>query len=156
VSTRTRSRSPKPARADLPPGACLCDHCVGKCCRYFCLQIDTPNTWDDFDSIRWYLAHGQTLVYVEGSKWYLVVGTWCGYLLADNRCAIYHDRPRICREYTTDECEYDSEWSFEKVFHTPEQVWEYAEAVLPPRRRRKAEATPPGPLVTIGPPPARG
>ena len=27
---------------------------------------------------------------------------------------------------------------FEKVFETPEQIWEYAEAVLPPRRRQEA------------------
>jgi Fe-S-cluster containining protein len=147
-------RPPKPRREDLKPGECLCDHCVGKCCRYFSLQIDTPRTWDDYDSIRWYLAHGRTLVYVEKKKWYLVVATRCDYLRRDNRCSIYHDRPRICREYTTDECEYDSDWSFEKVFDTAEQVWEYAEALLPPRRPKPIPA-PPGPLVTIGPTPSR-
>ena len=61
--------------------------------------------------------------------------TRCQYLTADNRCGIYFNRPKICREYTTDDCEYDGDWSFEKIFETPEQIWEYAEAVLPPRRR---------------------
>jgi Fe-S-cluster containining protein len=135
-------------RDDLKPGECLCDHCVGKCCRYFSLPIDTPTTWDDYDSIRWYLAHGRTLVYVEKGTWYLVVMTRCKYLTADDRCRIYLSRPKICREYTTDECEYDDDWTFEKVFETAEQIWEYAEAVLPPRRRRKAAGG--LPVVTIG------
>ena len=141
-------RSRKPRREDLKPGECLCDHCVGKCCRYFCLQLDTPTTWDDFDSIRWYLAHGQTMVYVDEKKWYLVVFTKCQYLRSDHRCGIYFDRPRICREYSTDECEYDTDWTFEKTFETPEQIWEYAEAILPPRRRRKADKK--GGLVVLG------
>src|SRR4051812_35664429 len=101
----TRTRKPKVAREDLAPGACLCDHCIGKCCRYFSLPIDTPATWDDFDSIRWYLAHGQTLIYVEKGTWYLVVMTKCQYLTPSMKCAIYHNRPRICREYTTADCE---------------------------------------------------
>lgn len=129
----------KIAREDLVPGACLCDHCRGKCCRYFSLPIATPTAWDDFDSIRWYLAHGKTLVYVEKGTWYLVVMTRCKFLTRDDRCGIYHNRPRICREYTTDECEYDQDWSFEKVFETAEQIWEYAEAVLPARRKKKAK-----------------
>ena len=84
------------------------------------------------------LAHGQTVIYVEKGQWYLLVMTRCGYLTADNRCGIYLNRPKICREYTTENCEYDSAWSFEKIFETPEQIWEYAEAVLPPRREESA------------------
>ena len=66
------ARQETAARSELKPGQCLCDYCTGKCCRYFSLPIDTPTTWDDFDSIRWYLAHGQTLVYVDkgsGTCW---------------------------------------------------------------------------------------
>ena len=134
-------RKPKIAREDLPEGGCLCDHCVGKCCRYFSLPIETPTSWDDYDSIRWYLAHGRTLVYVEKGTWFLVVMTKCKYLMPDMRCRIYLNRPRICQDYTTNECEYDSDWGFEKVFETAEQIWEYAEATLPPRRRKKPEAS---------------
>ena len=35
----------------------------------------------------------------------------------------------------------------DKVFETPEQVWEYAEAVLPPRRKKGPA---PGELVVLG------
>ncbi len=136
MSARTRTRSRKPLRDELKPGECLCDFCSGKCCRYFSLPIDLPTTWDDFDSIRWYLAHGQTLIYVVKEQWYLLVMTKCQYLGEGNRCGIYFNRPKICRDYSTAECEYEEPWSFDKVFETPEQIWEYAEAVLPPRRRR--------------------
>ncbi len=68
----------------------------------------------------------------------MLVKTKCQYLLSDNRCKIYFNRPKICRDYSTDECEYEEDWSFDKAFETPEQIWEYAEALLPPRRRRDA------------------
>ena len=148
MKTKRRPRKTKPRRDQLKPGECLCDHCTGKCCRYFSLPIDNPTTWDDYDSIRWYLAHGRTLIYVEKAQWYLLVMTRCQYLTSDDRCGIYLNRPKICRDYTTANCEYDDEWSFEKIFETPEQIWEYAEAILPPRRRRKAQG-PTLPIVTI-------
>ncbi len=159
MAARTPSKIPDPTRprrkntlprAELPAGDCLCNHCSGKCCRYFSVPIETPKRWDDYDAIRWYLAHGQTLVYVEKGKWFLVVMTKCKYLDKADRCRIYHSRPKICQDYTTDECEYDEEWVFEKVFETAEQLWEYAEAVLPPRRRPK----PVGPVFTIVSPPS--
>ena len=137
-------RSPK-RRSDLKPGECLCDHCVGKCCRYFSLPIETPQTWDDYDAIRWYLAHGRTLVYVDEGVWHLLVMTRCQYLTSEDRCRIYLSRPRICQEYTTDSCEYDDDWTFERAFEAPDQIMEYAEAILsphppPPPKRRGAAA----------------
>jgi Fe-S-cluster containining protein len=136
------------SRDDLRPGACLCDHCSGKCCKYFSLAIDVPSTWDDYDAIRWYLAHGETMIYVDKGTWYLLVGTRCKYLSRDNRCGVYMNRPKICQEYTTDDCEYDTDWTFEKVFETAEQIWEYAEAVLPPRRRKPSGSG--LPIISIG------
>jgi uncharacterized protein len=144
VPDSKRRRKPKVRREDLKPGECLCDHCYGKCCRYFSLPIETPTSWDDYDAIRWYLAHGRTLVYVEKGTWFLVVMTRCKYLTKDDRCKIYLNRPKICNDYTTADCEYDDDWVFEKVFECPEQLWEYAEAILPQKKRKK----PPAPVVT--------
>lgn len=142
----------KTCRTDLKPGDCLCNHCTGKCCRYFSLPIETPVGHAGFDTIGLYLAHGQTLVYVENGTWYLVVMTRCQYLLRDNRCAVYFNRPRICREYTTDECEYDNDWSFEQVFESPAQVAEFADAVVPVPRggaRSRADVQVPGASFTL-------
>ena len=120
----------KPSREDLKPGAVLCEHCTAKCCRYFALPLDTPETRRDFDFIRWYLLHDRASVFTEDETWYLLVHTVCKHLQPDQRCGIYETRPEICREYTTDNCEYDDDWVYDRYFETPEQVEEYAEAIL--------------------------
>ena len=117
-------------RENLPKGACLCEYCTAKCCRYFALPIDTPDTIKEFDYVRWFLLHGQASVFVEDESWYLLVHTVCKHLQPDNRCGIYETRPEICREYTTDNCEYDEDSTYEKYFETPEQVAEYIEATV--------------------------
>lgn len=120
----------KPHRSELKPGELLCDHCPAKCCRYFALPIERPRTMSDFEFIRWYLLHEQATVFVEDDTWYLLVHTKCKHLLANNRCGIYDTRPQICRDYSTEECEYDDEWTYDQYFETPEQIFEYCEALF--------------------------
>lgn len=142
---------PKIKREDLKPGEVLCEHCTAKCCRYFALPIDTPESCDDFDHIRWYMLHGRVGVFVEDKTWYLVVYADCRHILPDYRCGIYEQRPSICRTYTTDECEYEDDAVYEKFFETPEQIWEYAEAVLPdefPQRRLSSPSAVELPVLT--------
>jgi Fe-S-cluster containining protein len=131
VATAADAR-PRIRRQDLKPGETLCSYCPAKCCRYFALPIDTPSSWKDFDFIRWFLLHGETSVFIEDGHWYLLVHTPCKHLQADSRCAIYATRPQICRDYSTDNCEYEDDWVYETYFETAEQVYEYAEAVLGP------------------------
>jgi Fe-S-cluster containining protein len=83
-----------------------CRTCSAKCCQYFALQIDTPRTREDFESLRWYIAHKQTNIFFEKRKWYLEVTTACRFLTKDRRCKIYHKRPKICREHSTVSCEH--------------------------------------------------
>jgi Fe-S-cluster containining protein len=121
----------KPRREDLPADANLCDHCTAKCCRYFALPIDTPDSREELEYIRWYLLHERATVFVEEETWYLLVHTVCRHLQDDHRCGIYDTRPQICRDYSTKECEYEDEWTYDKYFETPEQIYEYMEAVFP-------------------------
>jgi uncharacterized protein len=123
----------RPLRQELRPGERLCDHCTAKCCRYFALPIDKPKRWEDFDYIRWYLLHQQAAVFIEEDCWYLLVQNRCKHLRDDHLCDIYDTRPQICRDYTTADCEYDDDWTYDHYWETPEQVEEYAEAVLGPR-----------------------
>lgn len=132
------TQTKKISRKDLKPGEVLCEYCTAKCCRYFALPIDTPKTRQDFDHLRWYMIHGRVSLFVEDDVWYLMVHADCRHLQEDHRCGIYHDRPQICRDYTTDACEYDDDTCYEKFFETPEQIWEYAEAILPPKQRPRA------------------
>lgn len=117
--------------------SCLCDKCAALCCRYFALEIDTPKTWREYDNIRWYIMHENVVVYIEKKKWYLAVLTKCKNLRDDNLCGIYETRPKICREYTTDNCDWHGgEYDFEKLFTSAEEIEAYAREKLKGKKRR--------------------
>ena len=124
-------KKPKIKRKDLKSDEVLCDYCTAKCCRYFALPIDTPTSIEDYQHMRWYMMHGPVSIFVDDDTWYLMVHADCKHLGNDNLCQIYDTRPTICRSYTTDDCEYDDDGCYDKLFELPEQLWEYAEAVLP-------------------------
>lgn len=87
-------------------GSTLCEHCPAACCRYVALPIDTPETFEDFDDIRWYLMHEGLSIFVEEGVWHLQIQTRCKNLAADNLCGIYQTRPKICRDYEPGNCDY--------------------------------------------------
>ena len=132
----------KKKREDLKPGEVLCAYCTAKCCRYFAFPIDKPKSKKDFDYLRWFLLHGRVAIFVEDDTWYLMVFADCKHLQDDHRCGIYETRPQICRDYTTDDCEYEDDALYDKYFETPEQIGEYAEAMLPPVDRRTFSTEP--------------
>jgi len=117
-------------REDVPEGKVLCEYCTAKCCRYFALPIETPETFEDYEFIRWFLLHDRATVFREDEDWYLLVHTTCKHLQDDNMCGIYDTRPQICRDYTTKECEYEDDWTYDFYLERPEQVAEYCEATL--------------------------
>lgn len=125
--------TPKVRREDLKPGEVLCDHCSAKCCKYFALPIDKPSDLKDFEFVRWFLLHDRATIFTEEGVWYILVHTVCKHLQPNNLCGIYDTRPQICRDYTTDDCEYDDGWVYEQYFETAEQIAEYMEVVLPKR-----------------------
>jgi Fe-S-cluster containining protein len=126
------ARRTKPRRNELHPDESLCDHCTAKCCKYFALPLDEPTDREDFEFMRWFLLHDQAAVFTEEGTWYLLVHTQCKHLQPDNRCGIYATRPPVCREYSTEDCEYEDDWVYDHYFETSEQVEEYMEAVLGP------------------------
>lgn len=124
-------RKPKLRREQLPAGDVLCHHCTAKCCRYFALPIEEPTTREDWEFVRWYLLHDGATVFNEDNSWYLLVHSECRHLQSDNRCGIYDTRPLICREYSTDDCEYEDDWLYDQYIDLPDQAAEFAEAILP-------------------------
>ena len=60
--------------------------------------------------------------------------TRCKYLSRDDRCRIYLSRPKICPGVHDRRLRVRQRLDRLEVFETPEQLWEYAEALLPPRR----------------------
>jgi Fe-S-cluster containining protein len=122
-----------------PASGCLCDQCAALCCRYFALPIDNPKSARQYDDIRWYLCHENVVVFIEEKQWYLGIMSRCKHLQPDNRCGIYEKRPKVCREYTTDNCDYHGgEYDFEQLFTSAEQLEAYAKDVLRRRRRERA------------------
>ena len=120
----------KKDRDSLGPDEVLCDYCTAKCCKYFALPIETPVDLEDYEFIRWYLVHDHATVFTDDAQWYIMIHTTCRHLQTDNRCGIYDTRPQICRDYTTDNCEFEDDWTYDLYFEAPEQIRQYAEAVL--------------------------
>ena len=118
-----------------------CDSCDGKCCRYFALEIDKPTTKRDFDDIRWYLAHEHIRVFVEDGSWYLEVQNCCRHLDASSRCRIYDQRPALCREHSTENCEGQSEAELDREheFNSDEELARFAARRFRKPKRRKGK-----------------
>lgn len=152
AATLPATRSPqrtRPRREDLKPGESLCSHCTAKCCKYFALPLEEPTDWEDYSHMRWFLLHEHASIFTEDGSWYLMVQTRCKMLRHDNLCGVYETRPHVCREYSTDNCEYEDDWCYERYFETPEQVEEYAEAVLGPRGKKLKRSPRPEPLKVL-------
>ena len=104
-----------------------CHKCTGLCCRYFALPIETPETREDFDDIRWYLCHKDITVFVEDGDWYVNVKNKCRHLSeTDYRWAIYDKRPGICRKYKHADCDFvEGEYDYELHFTNDQEMAEY-------------------------------
>ncbi len=108
-----------------------CASCNAKCCRYFCLQIDTPEDYDEYENIRWYLCHEGVTVHVDEGEWYLSIGNPCRKLRSDGRCEIYEDRPLICRSYSPENCDdTGGDYDYDELFETPEEFDEYVRRTM--------------------------
>ena len=116
----------------------LCQKCAGLCCRYLALPIETPTTKADFDDVRWYLAHEGISVFVEEGDWYINIASRCKYLDKDNRCDIYLERPRICRGYTEENCDYHSgDYGYDLHFTCLEELDEYLKQQQKKKKKKK-------------------
>ena len=119
----------------------MCKECGGKCCRYFCFEIDEPDTFEEFDDIRWFLMHEDISVHVDEGDWYISIANKCKALDEDSRCMIYADRPLICRRYSMANCDFTAgDYGYEAHFETPEQLEAYARKVLGRKAYEKAKA----------------
>lgn len=141
-------RLPPIRKEDLRDGDCLCNHCTAKCCKYYALPLEKPADDEDWDFMRWYLLHRDTCLFTEDGTWYLLVNTVCKHLQPDNRCGIYETRPEICREYSTDDCEFDDRYVYDQYFETAEQLTEYLEATRATGRKGNIRSPEP-PLLPV-------
>jgi len=117
----------------------MCRECGGKCCRYFCFQIDAPDDFSTFEDVRWFLLHEDITVHVEDGDWYISIANPCKALRADGRCGSYETRPLICRKYSMDNCDHTTgDYGYEATFTTPEELEAYAIKTLGKKAYAKA------------------
>jgi len=113
--------------------------CKRLCCRYFAFPIETPEDWDDYDDIRWYLAHENVSVFVEEGAWYLNVKNKCRHLSENNfKCQIYDKRPNICIDYKPVNCDFaDGDYSYDLCFEDDQQMEAYMGIKFPQKAAKK-------------------
>ena len=110
-----------------------CEECGAKCCRYIALEIDEPDSAEEYDYLRWYLMHKNVVVFIdEEDCWFLEFATPCRGLGGDHACMNYEQRPMICRDHgLTDgddapECEHHGEGEPHAVrFTSPDELERY-------------------------------
>jgi len=103
------------SRRDPKTGLIPCLACT-QCCHYVAIEIDEPDTREEFDNICWYLYHPGIEIYVDHEDtWNVLVHTTCENLLPDGQCNVYETRPNICRHFPNDTCEPNTGEPAEKV-----------------------------------------
>lgn len=121
----------------------LCQQvCGAKCCRYITVLLPAPKRKADFDELRWFVAHEGISVYVQSRRWHLEVNTRCNYLAPDNLCAIYEDRPDVCRKHDPEDCEQAAPLEYSLRFETAEEFdrWYRKRRERERRKRRQRRA----------------
>ena len=112
-----------------------CRKCPAGCCRYFSFPIDRPETYEDFEQIRWYLLHRGISVYIDADgQWNIIIRNLCRMLRKTAggwRCKEYASRPPICRGFSPRTCDFTHGGiACEEFFGTGRQLESYAGRML--------------------------
>jgi Fe-S-cluster containining protein len=115
-----------PAARIMPDNKCgLCTSSI--CCTYVTQHIDAPRSKHDFEHLLWQVSHENVKAYKDEDGWFLLFETRCSHLTQQGLCGIYEHRPKICREYANDYCEFDApaEEGFDLYFPDYETLLRY-------------------------------
>jgi len=116
----------------------MCRQCNGKCCRYFCFQIDEPDTFEEYENLRWFILHKGITIHIDEGDWYISIENECRNLTADGRCSDYAHRPMICRSYSSEGCDATGgDYEYEELFTTADEIAAYARKKLGPQKYDK-------------------
>lgn len=132
-----------------------CFDCNQICCRTTVVEVEAPRTLRDYSDLLFYLFHFDTEIAVADNdgeiEWYVEFMSPCRFL-SDGRCRIYEHRPKVCREYDMDHCEYNLPERF-TYLRTPEEFFAYLQLHGPKKILKKLTKShlPPGGF----PPPAK-
>ena len=114
------------------PGAHPCQAC-GACCKYIATEIDAPTSMQDYEHIVWYISHRDVGVYIDWEgDWFIEFSTVCEHLTEAATCGIYRERPRICSDFSWNECEKTTQESaYRDRFVRPDEFVAWLEGKRP-------------------------
>ncbi len=104
-----------------------CFECNQECCKNVIVQMDEPETEDDWEEIKWQVAHDNVRVIKDNDDdWCVEFLTTCSHQASDGKCMIYENRPGKCREHSAENCIINGEGEYYKVIlNTIEDVEKY-------------------------------
>ena len=113
------------------PGHVSCLQCA-KCCTYVAVGINAPTTPKLATEILWHLYHqGVSVCRDEAGEWYVQFEARCRNLGEGNLCAVYLNRPHICRAYDDQVCEVNAPQKGLIEFKEPKAFLEYLSVKRP-------------------------
>lgn len=77
-----------------------CRECGAKCCKFISVTLDDFSPELDPNPARYFDLHEHVKVITTHYGREIVIATRCTALREDNTCAIYEDRPDLCRNFT--------------------------------------------------------
>jgi len=125
IATYVEDKDPK----TIPPevNRALCEGCT-ICCEHVAMEIDEPEDEEDFQNIMWYVMHENVVVFIDEDEedWYVEFKTRCKALGENCLCKFHSERPKICIEYSQDNCEKHGEGTpYKHLFKKREEVIDY-------------------------------
>ncbi len=108
-----------------------CGKCGAKCCKDISLEIDQPEDFEDFENLKWFLAHKKVTIYIDNEDdWLVEFETDCKFLDKENKCTIYDKRYKVCREHCPSTCVVNGgEDFFKRMFKSAEEIDEYMKEI---------------------------
>ncbi|MBU2442055.1 MAG: YkgJ family cysteine cluster protein, partial [Nanoarchaeota archaeon] len=103
----------------------ICEECPGACCKILVVEIDTPETKEEYENILCYLYHKDVKIYIDtDNTWNVQFNTQCKQLDENGNCKIYSERPPVCRESKVEECHINKK-EIKKIFNDADEysVW---------------------------------
>ena len=108
MSTRDQKELVNAAQASSVEIDSKCTRCTKSiCCNSVNQKIPTPRSKENFDHLLWQVSNKTINVFKDTGGWFLHILTNRSHLRPGGVCSIYYNRPWVCREYTSDFCEFD-------------------------------------------------
>jgi hypothetical protein len=96
-----------------------CFECNQECCKSVIVEIDKPETHEDWEDVKWQVAHHNVRVLLDNEDdWCIEFLTECDMMDENGKCKIYNRRPIMCRNHHPDTCIINGEGDYHQILFT--------------------------------------